>query len=234
MAVQKLLIWDFDGTLGFRVGGMWSAALREIIAEEAPRLNVTADLLRPYLQSGFPWHRPHEPHTELRTPSEWWDTLDPLFVRALESVGIEPIPALRMARRVRSVYPDPARWRLFDDSLAALDQLTRDGWSHVILSNHVPELPGLLQHLNLMPRVVRAFGSAETGYEKPHPMAYQTVLEAFPRATRSWMIGDSMEIDIEGAKSVGIPGILVRRYHAEASHQCPALAEIRDLIAGAP
>ncbi len=32
-------------------------------------------------------------------------------------------------------------WELFDDTLPALDQLSADGWSHVVLSNHVPELP---------------------------------------------------------------------------------------------
>ena len=34
----KALIWDFDGTLGYRAGGMFGGALREIIRREAPEL----------------------------------------------------------------------------------------------------------------------------------------------------------------------------------------------------
>lgn len=229
-AVDRLLIWDFDGTLGYRAGGMWSGALLEVIATAAPGLHVTAAQLRPFLQSGFPWHAPHIPHPELQSPAQWWDALDPVFARAFEGVGFEPTRARLLARMVRSIYPDPARWRLYDDTLAALSQLTQAGWSHVILSNHVPELPRLVEHLGLLPHIVQVFGSARTGYEKPHPMAFRIVLDAFAQPTRVWMIGDSMNADIEGARRVGIPAILVRQHHPEASYQCLGLAEIPDLI----
>ncbi len=230
MPIAKLLIWDFDGTLAFRVGGMWSSALQEILASEAPRLHVTARQLRPYLQSGFPWHRPEEPHPEILTAGQWWDALDPIFRRAFEGVGLQAAQAREMAGRVRRVYPDPVRWRLFGDTLPALDQLSQDGWNHAILSNHTPELPQLVEHLGLKAHVASVFCSAQTGYEKPHPSSFQLVLDAFARARRVWMIGDSMAADIEGAQRVGIPAILVRRQHPEGGIWCRGLEELPGVV----
>jgi len=228
-----LLIWDFDGTLAYRIGGMWSAALLEVISSEAPGRSVSADQLRPFLQSGFPWHRAEQPHPELQSAGQWWDALDPIFALAFEGVGLERTRAGQMAKQVRCVYPDPERWRLFADTLPTLSQLAQAGWYHVILSNHTPELPTLVKHLSLKRHILQVFGSAQTGYEKPHPAAFQIVLDAFPGVTQVWMIGDSWQADIEGARSVGIPGILVRRHHPEARFQCPELAEVADLLARA-
>jgi putative hydrolase of the HAD superfamily len=63
------LIWDFDGTLGYRAGG-WTQACVEVLegADDVPV--VGRDDVRPYLQSGYPWHTPDEPHTDLSTAEE--------------------------------------------------------------------------------------------------------------------------------------------------------------------
>jgi ribonucleotide monophosphatase NagD (HAD superfamily) len=44
------------------------------------------------------------------------------------------------------------------------------------------------------------------------------------------MIGDSMTADIQGADSVGIPAILVRRYHEEAKYSCEKLSGVAAII----
>ncbi len=111
---------------------------------------------------------------------------------------------------MRAAYLHPAAWRLFDDALPALHTLRSDGWRHVILSNHVPELSELIAALGLTPLIDRVFNSAETGFEKPHPGAFRTVLNAIGDTTEIWMVGDSVSADINGAKSVGLPSILVK------------------------
>ena len=40
------------------------------------------------------------------------------------------------------------------------------------------------------------------------------------------MIGDSMVADIMGAAAAGIPGILVRKHHADALYQCDDLLQV--------
>jgi putative hydrolase of the HAD superfamily len=226
----KTLIWDFDGTLGYRAGGMFGGALREIIHQEAPTLDVAVDQLRPYLRSGFPWHVPDRPHSEIVTSEQWWDVLDPVFERALRGVGLGADQACALAKRVRHVYPDPLRWRLYDDAISTLDQLSARGWTHVVLSNHVPELPRILYHLGLLPRLASVFNSADTGYEKPHPQAFRLVLEAIGSVTAAWMVGDSYEADVVGAESMGIRAILVRRHHADARRYCDELAQVLAIV----
>ena len=63
---MDLLIWDFDGTLGYRVGGMWSGALLELLQQEMPEMEITADQVQPYLQAGFLWQHPDKPHPEVQ------------------------------------------------------------------------------------------------------------------------------------------------------------------------
>ncbi len=63
---MQYLIWDFDGTLGYR-SGMWSGTLLEVLRQEMPECPATVDDMRPYLQDGFPWHRPEQPHTPYTT-----------------------------------------------------------------------------------------------------------------------------------------------------------------------
>jgi putative hydrolase of the HAD superfamily len=228
---MRVLIWDFDGTIGYREGGTWSRVLLELLRQEMPGVEATADQLRPCLQFGFPWHNPDQPHPEIQTPEQWWDRLLPVFAAAFQVTGIEISQARSLAQQVRHVYADPERWRLFDDALPTLDQLAAQRWTHVLLSNHIPELREIIDHLGLTPRLARVFNSAETGYEKPHPRAFQMVLDAFPDATAVWMIGDSVSADVVGAEASGIPAILVHGRNGEAKHVCARISEVQAVLA---
>lgn len=223
---MHLLIWDFDGTLGYRVGGMWTATLLELLRREMPDLEVKAQQLRPHLQTGFPWPKPEQAHPEIDTPEAWWAALAPVFEKAFQAVGLGARQARSLAWRVPSVYADPSRWCLFDQTLPTLDRLTSRGWTHTLLSNHVPELRDIVDHLGLTVHLLRIFNSAETGYEKPQPHAFQMVLSAFPDTTAVWMIGDSMTADVAGAEAIGIPAILVHQQDQRAKRICPALSDV--------
>ena len=80
---MKLLIWDFDGTLGYRVG-MWSGTLIEIVRRTVPDQPVTREQVRAIPKGGWPWDTPDVPHTHLKTAEQWWDALDPTRVRRYE------------------------------------------------------------------------------------------------------------------------------------------------------
>jgi putative hydrolase of the HAD superfamily len=226
----KYLIWDFDGTLGYRIG-MWSGALAEVLQHALPVCRATADDLRPYLQRGFPWHHPEQPHTACQDADTWWTALAPVFARAFRcGAGLSPHQALCFAQQVRQVYLNPTRWRLFEDTLPCLRALTAQDWQHVMLSNHVPELPVLIEALGLAPYMATVFTSAATGFEKPHPQAFHTVLRMLGSATTVWMVGDSVTADVAGAHAVGLRAILVRSQHPQAPHCCETLAELPRLL----
>jgi putative hydrolase of the HAD superfamily len=84
-----LLIWDFDGTLGFRAGGTWASALAEAAGKDVPPMRVSDEAFVPHLQSGFPWHHPHRPHPEIQSGEAWWEALYPILESAFRSVGAD-------------------------------------------------------------------------------------------------------------------------------------------------
>jgi putative hydrolase of the HAD superfamily len=125
---------------------------------------------------------------------------------------------------------DPRHWRLFDDATPALRELSSRGWAHLILSNHVPELPEILDNLGLAGRLLEVFNSAESSYEKPHPRAFDGVLETVAGAEAAWMVGDSLAADVRGAEAVGLPAILVRGQKRGTRYHCADLYGIADIV----
>ena len=101
-----------------------------------------------------------------------------------------------------------------------------------MLSNHVPELSGLVRGLGLDGRIFRIFNSAETGHEKPHPEAYRTVLGSLVDPESVWMVGDSVRADVLGAERAGIPAVLVRRFHPDAARYSEDLLGVRAFVEG--
>ena len=225
----KTLFWDFHGTLADDPGG-WPGALIEVLDRYMPGHGVDKEEVRPFLRSGFPWHRPEKPHPELSSPDSWWQKLEPLFARAYEGVGIQPAKSCELARRVRTTYVRPERQKLFDDSLETLESLRRDGWRQVILSNHAPELPEIVDGLGLSGFFEAVISSAATGYEKPNRRAFEIALEAAGNPEVAWMIGDNPEADVLGAKAAGIPAILVRKEDPRCLRAAPDLRAVLEII----
>ena len=228
------LIWDFDGTLAYREGRWpaWTQALLEVLDRETPGHGVDPESLRPFLRAGFPWHSPEVHHPHLASADAWWEALEPRFAEAFAAVGVGDCSSREMAKAVRRAYLVPERWRLYDDTLPALEMLSYRGWEHVLLTNHVPELGELLRHLGLGRRLRGIYNSAETGYEKPHPEAFRGVLEDLAEAAPVWMIGDSVEADVRGAEAAGIPAILVRRRREGVGRFCGDLTGVAAILEG--
>jgi putative hydrolase of the HAD superfamily len=148
MSSDRFLIWDFDGTLAVRPGN-WTGVVCDVVAVQRPDAGITPERLRPHLQSGFPWHAPDV----VRQPcsaDQWWSELLPVLARAVQSAtGVEAPEARRLVTEVRAAYTDAKSWQGFDDVWPALARLRDRGWRHIVLSNHVPELPQLVEALGL-------------------------------------------------------------------------------------
>src|ERR1700689_1578067 len=98
--MERVIFWDFDGTLALRPG-MWRAGMVETLDEHLPGHGIDADQLRPFLQDGFPWHRPETPHPELCNADAWWSHVGTLLQAAYECAGLEREQAMGAADRVR-------------------------------------------------------------------------------------------------------------------------------------
>jgi putative hydrolase of the HAD superfamily len=226
---MNLLIWDFDGTLAHRPGN-WSGALLDILDSHDPEHRFTREHIVPHLQTGFPWHEPERTHHDLATGEIWWLALQPVFARTFSALGYDGESAGRLAAKVQERYCDIATWSLYPETLEVLRELADDGYTHAILSNHVPELPAIVEQLGIGSLVDTVATSAAIGVEKPHPEAFAHLVANYPDASSVWMIGDSLSADVLGAERAGIPGILVRRESPEAPRQCSDLRGVRALL----
>jgi putative hydrolase of the HAD superfamily len=226
LSLRKFLVWDFDGTLAWRPGG-WTEAVLDVLHKSDSGVHATPDQVQPYLQSGFPWHAPENAHPGL-AQAEWWEDLQPVFIRTFRGLGLATNEAVALAGKVRNTYLDPLSWQNYSDTIPALDQLSARGWLHILLTNHVPELHGLLERLNLSGYFVAVFNSADTGYEKPNPKAFRPVTDFVIPCSECWMIGDSYGVDYLGAQEVGLSSILVRKPHPQASHFYATLKELAE------
>lgn len=161
----------------------------------------------------------------------WWEALQPVLVSAYIGAGLEREAAEQLAPRVREEFLDLRRWEVFEDAVPCLASLRESGWRHQILSNHVPELPELVEGLGLSSFFDRVLTSAHIGFEKPHPEAFKAALDGIPRKATVWMIGDNPVSDIEGATAAGLEAILVRRQAPEVQHCCETLSRIGEIVA---
>ena len=225
----RTVFWDFHGTLADDPGG-WPGALIEVLDRYAPGHGVDREEVRPFLRDGFPWHRPDKAHPELSRPNAWWENLEPLFGNAYEGVGIQPARSRELAREVRTMYVRPERQKLFDHSVVTLESLRKDGWRQMILSNHAPELPEIVDGVGLSGFFDAVIGSATTGYEKPNRRAFEIALEAAGNPEIAWMVGDNPEADVLGAERAGIPAILVRKEDPRCSRIASDLRAVLEII----
>ena len=122
---RKYLIWDFDGTLGYRPG-QWSGAMVQVLRRFAG-MDVELETLRPFMQRGFPWHNPNQANPPMRAADDWWQALLPIFEEAFVGCRLPPDKARALAGKVRSVYTDVGEWRLYEDTKDVLRELLDEG-----------------------------------------------------------------------------------------------------------
>jgi putative hydrolase of the HAD superfamily len=145
-------------------------------------------------------------------------------------VGVGQGLAETLVDEVRGRYRDPSRYLVFRDAVSALKRLQEAGWRNVIVSNHVPELPRVVEQFAIAPLIDRVFSSAGTGYEKPHPGAFRAALEQLGVPSHVYMVGDNPVADLGGAAQVGVPGILVRPNAHDRSPEAITLLDAADTI----
>ncbi len=229
MNEDRIIFWDFDGTLGYRPEN-WSGALLAVLADHDSDHGITVADLRPYLREGFCWHTPEIPHPHLADPDRYWQVLEPVFERAYVAAGVGPAVARKAARKVRVRCLDPSTYSLYEDTVPTLAALSAAGWRHRMITNHVPEFPSILDALELRPAFDHITNSGTAGYEKPHPEIFRLALEAAGRPREAWMVGDNIVADVLGAERAGMRGILVRQEDSRARWSCAGLADVAKVI----
>lgn len=216
MATERVVFWDFDGTLARRED-LWAGALRDAWRCVDDTIMLSAEQLRPHLRKRFPWHDPSIVHAPV-SAAQWWAALHPVFVDAFTASGADPALAAEAASQVATELYRVDAWKATDGAEDALALTRNAGFRNIILSNHAPELPGLVEALELSTWVEETLTSAAIGAEKPNPAIFEFALRRAGVTNResAWMVGDNPIADVEGARGVGIPAILADGSHPDA------------------
>ena len=108
---------------------------------------------------------------------------------------------------------------LYDDVTPVLQELARRHLKVGLISNSHRSLASFQQHFELHGLITAAVSSSEHGFLKPHPSIFEAALQLVGvTAGESLMVGDSLTHDIDGARRVGMRGVLVRRAEPGVSH----------------
>ena len=101
---------------------------------------------------------------------------------------------------------------LYDDVPAALHALAERNIQLGLISNSHRCLESFQEHFELEGLIDVSISSSQHGYMKPHRSIFEAALKlAGVSAAEAVMVGDSLTQDIEGARRVGMKGVLVRR-----------------------
>jgi len=144
---------------------------------------------------------------ELVHDEEVWIAFTEQIVRGM---GGDGDTARACATEIVQEWERHENFMLFEDALPVLGDLRRRGLKIGLVSNGARDLEEFAAHHGL--EVDAAVGSRAHGRIKPDASIFVAALSALgATAEETAMVGDSFEDDIEGARALGIRGILLDR-----------------------
>lgn len=130
------------------------------------------------------------------------------------TAGLEEYGAAQHAPELATRYRSERResYQLVADALDVVDAFRQAGWAVGIVTNGPPDLQReKLMTTGLLSHVDEVVISGELGCGKPHPAIFESILRRLDvEPSDALMVGDSVRRDIEGAASMGIPGVWCR------------------------
>ncbi|GCD10469.1 HAD family hydrolase [Clostridium tagluense] len=219
--MDKVIFWDFQDTLAYN-DWMVSKALYKVLIKNQPNTSIGIDDFKKKSMQGFPWQNHEKEYLHLTNSNAWWKHVESIFLNCYKEFNIKEQEAIQYAKQVREEFIKVDEFILYEDTIEMLNYFKEKGYSNVILSNHIPELPSIVEGLGLSAYLVDCISSANVGYEKPNAKIYEHALEKYNNPKDVWMIGDSIVSDVKGPENAGIKCVLVRskmvdgiRYHSK-------------------
>lgn len=176
---------------------MWSGAARRLIDRASIACDDLPGPLLEVLNRDMPWHGPNRVHPELNTPDAWWDRVFAVYAEGLARCGWLAAATPSGLDALRAEILDARAYSRFEDVVPVLTVLREDGWRHVIVSNHVPELEDIVANLGIRSFFTDVITSGLIGYEKPHAQMFEAALRCAVPGAPIWMIGDNQECDCD-------------------------------------
>jgi putative hydrolase of the HAD superfamily len=227
--VKKAIFFDLFQTLVH-----YEPPREEILAQALKDLGVTIDpaaLRHPIVAADeFIYREIARRPLGQRTPEEKMA----LYMRhqeiLLEEAGIRPEPRLvqgvlgRMQRQKMKLV-------LFEDVAPVLDGLKKRGLVLGMISNVDSDMSSEFGRLGLTTRLDVIVTSSDAGVGKPDPGIFREALRrAGVKPEEGVFVGDQYQVDVLGARGVGLEGILLDRTdHYQEITDCPRIKSLTEL-----
>lgn len=155
----------------------------------------------------------------------------PKAILAQAGVSFADDLPLKVIRKVAQEFKG-AYFVLFDDVLPALKALKQREFIMGLLTNATKEVVPVLEKTGAMSYLDFVVVSDEVGANKPAPPIFLAALErAGVPASEAVHVGDQYDLDVVGARGVGISPILIDRYglYPEMG-DCPRITSLSELV----
>ena len=154
--------------------------------------------------------------------------------RTLSKAGVQvPDDVLpRVFARTRELSTG-MKFRLFDDVLTTLQALKKRDLALGLLTNLRQDVGAICRELGMDTYLDFTVTSAEVGAEKPHPPVFLAALErAAVTADQALHVGDQYDVDVVGARNLGIRAVLLDRedIYPEVA-DCPRIHALPEVTA---
>lgn len=151
----------------------------------------------------------------------------------LDEAGVECSPELiwKVLNIVLDQFKKASTFVLFDDVLPVFTALKQRKLILGLLTNATKDAISHFSYLGLEPHLDLVVTPEEVGASKPEPAIFQAALDrAGVTATEAVHVGDQYDLDIVGARQVGISPILIDRFdlYPEVT-DCPRIQGLSEL-----
>jgi putative hydrolase of the HAD superfamily len=217
----RAVLFDVDFTL-CRPGPELSA---ERYARIAERHGLTLDTSRyEEAREGAVLNLKRHPEL-LHDESIWHRFTEEIFIGMGGPEGV----AGECATEIEQGWAMSENFELFEDAHPVLEELRAAQLKIGLVSNGIRDLTAFVAHHRL--DVDAIVDSRSHGRVKPHPTIFQAALDLLgAKPAEAVMVGDSLEEDVEGARSLGVRAILIDREERHPDFE-PRLTDLYGLPA---
>jgi len=137
----------------------------------------------------------------------------------------------KIVQRIQELYQG-ITFVLFDDVLSTLKTLKEHELILGLITNATRDMIAVYRKLGLEPYLDFVLNSQDVGSNKPAPPIFLAALEkAAVDASEAIHVGDQYELDVLGARGVGINTVLIDRYDvAPGVTDCPRIRTLPELV----
>jgi putative hydrolase of the HAD superfamily len=161
------------------------------------------------------------------TRADWAALVDSTFAGLLELPPSQTFFELLYQR-----FSEPAAWHIFEDVTPTLETLKARGVRLGVISNWDERLRPLLRDLQLADYFDVVVVSCEVGASKPGPGIFAAALQKLAVPPHTILhVGDSLEMDVQGAQAVGLDALWLRRGAPPGQGSVASLREVAEHLA---